>query len=294
VATTPVATTPVATTPVATTPAPAPSAEVVVNGATSQSATVSATAETIVFLPSGQGVKVGAGAVPGDITVTVQVLAAPPPIPEEQAAALTLVSPVLSFAPSGQQFSAPVTLVFAVSAVAGPRKRLAVHRHNKVSRAWDEVPGTRVAGDGTVEVETWSFSSYAVFEIPAPAATTPGPAAVATLPFWVPAVAGAVSVVLFVACAYAFFAYTSARRARLLKVHDIGAAIRRAETPHAPRPPPAGGAGAPESPFGTSAPASPYADLRSIRLPPLTAPGLSPPGASVAYPDLRQPAQLPG
>jgi hypothetical protein len=265
---------------------------------------VSATAETIVFLPSGQGVKVGAGAVPGDITVTVQVLAAPPPIPEEQAAALTLVSPVLSFAPSGLQFSAPVTLVFAVSAAAGPGKRLAVHRHNKVSRAWDEVPGTRVAGDGTAEVETWSFSSYAVFEILAPAATTPGPAPVATLPFWVPAVAGAVSVVLFVACAYAFFAYNSARRARLLKVHDIGAAIRRAETPHAPRPPPAGGAGAPEFPFGTSAlrldgPASealPYAGLRSIRLPPLTAPGVSPPGASMAHPDLRQPgpAQLPG
>ena len=132
-----------------------------------------------------QGVVIPAGALPSNIAVSIQISTNPPPVPAAKQEVMKSVSEVLTFGPSGTQFTTPVQIVIAFTRDAEDGKRLAVHRYNSTTGEWDEKPGSTVdATAGTVTAETLSFSSYGVFEVPELPATTTTPAPDPNVPVW--------------------------------------------------------------------------------------------------------------
>ena len=137
---------------------------------------ISPEVESAVKLTNGAGVTIPAGALSGTTKIGVLI----DPNPPSASGDMTVKSDILTFSPSGTQFSQPVTLSFSMTSTRREGMRIAVHRYNKNTKEWEEKPGTIVNPDGTVAVETYSFSSYGVFEVPKAEQIIDGPVATPT------------------------------------------------------------------------------------------------------------------
>ena len=121
--------------------------------------------DTVILLPSGQGVNLPIGSLLNNIEISVKSIQNPPPIQNAKKDILTISSDVLTFEPSGTIFLAPVTLVFAYNSLPSEGKRLGVFKYNSTKFDWEEKYGSIIdISKGSVSVDTFSFSSYGVFE----------------------------------------------------------------------------------------------------------------------------------
>jgi len=113
------------------------------------------------------GIIIPAGALDRNTTIRMQKASCPPPIRNDKAAWMNLVSNVISCSPSGLDFHKPVVLWIKIKSPAANGMRMAIHRFNAATLDWDEqqddVP--LFSGLDTAAVNLCSFSTYAVFEI---------------------------------------------------------------------------------------------------------------------------------
>ena len=121
---------------------------------------------TPVLLSSGEGVSLPIGSLLDNINISVKSLENPPPIQKDKKYTLKNSSDVLTFEPTGTTFLIPITLTFVYTALASEGNRLGVFKFNKITLEWEEKPDAILdITNGTISVETLSFSSYGVFEV---------------------------------------------------------------------------------------------------------------------------------